>query len=140
MIYFARKSLLGIYESTRRGMVPDMREINRFVDMDGALARMRGNKKLYRRMLGMFLASEEFAALEAALASGDYARAADVSHAIKGMVGNLSMPALFEASTLLNAQLKSGAPDEAAVRDYDAAYQATREHVEALAAQIDAEA
>ncbi len=45
--------------------MPD--EWKEYIDLDAALGRVRGNKGLYGRMLGMFTASEEFGALEEAI-------------------------------------------------------------------------
>ena len=39
-------------------------DYKKFIDLDTGLGRIRGNKKLYKRMLGMFAASEEFGKLE----------------------------------------------------------------------------
>lgn len=97
-----------------------------YVNSAEGLARVRGNATLYKRMLGMFVGSTEFAALEEALAAGDWARGADVAHAIKGMTGNLSLTAIFDASTELMLQLRQGAPDEALLAHYRAVLEETQ--------------
>ena len=106
--------------------------IGDYINLDEALGRVRGNKKLYRRMLGLFLASEEFTALEEHLLQQDYAKAADVAHGIKGMTGNLSLSQLFKTSTHLMDILRQGAPDEQSLADYREAYTNTKSCVEAL--------
>ncbi len=111
----------------------------RYVDMESALARVRGNKKLYRRMLGLFLDGKEFSALEEALAQGDWAKAGDVAHAIKGITGNLSLPALFETSTQLMAELRQGPAARETIDSYRDAYEKTRVSVEDVTRAIDAE-
>jgi HPt (histidine-containing phosphotransfer) domain-containing protein len=110
-----------------------------YVDMDEALARVRGNKKFYRRMLGLFLTSGEFAALDEALAAADYGRAADVAHGIKGMTGNLSLTALFKTSARMMDTLRQGHLDEDALADYRDAYALTVYHAEAVARELDQE-
>lgn len=102
---------------------------NNYIDMETGLSRIRGNKKLYIRMLDMFLKSKEFEALDQSLGEKDYAKAADVAHGIKGMTGNLSLTALFEISMQLMQELKSGAPDEGTVKNYYDILSATRAEV-----------
>ena len=109
------------------------------IDLDEGLGRVRGNKKVYRRMLGLFLKSAEFDALEDKLAAGDVAGAADVAHSIKGMTGNLSLVAVFDASTRLMQQLREGNADGEAIEQYRAALRTTMETVETLAARLDEE-
>ena len=100
-----------------------------YMNIDEALARVRGNKKLYKRMLQMFLQSAELPALEEAFAAQDYPRAAELAHAIKGMTGNLSLTCLFDISVQLMGQLREGAPDPVAVELYHDALEKTRECV-----------
>ncbi len=114
--------------------MPD--EWKEYIDLDAALGRVRGNKGLYGRMLGMFTASEEFGALEEAIEAKDYARAAEVAHGIKGMTGNLGMMRLFEISAQLMMQMRAGAPDEALVAEYHMALAKTREAAEWLAKEL----
>lgn len=87
----------------------------------------------------MFEASEEFDKFEAALAEGDNPKAGDVAHAIKGMTGNLSMTALFEASTVLMTELRDNICNDQHIAAYRDALQKTRARVETLKAELDAE-
>lgn len=112
-------------------------ELKNYVDLDAALGRVRGNKGLYKRMLGMFTASEEFDAMEAALATGDFARGAEVAHGIKGMTGNLGLTRVFETSEQLMVQMRTGAPDDALVAQYHEALEKTREAVAQLMVELD---
>ncbi|MCL1848799.1 MAG: hypothetical protein FWF83_03895 [Clostridiales bacterium] len=109
-----------------------------YINITEGLARVRDNKKLFRRMLGMFLESEEFAALDGYLAAKDYAKAADSAHAIKGMTGNLSLTQLFIISTKLMEDLRQGISSEEAEAAYQAAYTQTRIYVEEVMAEMDA--
>lgn len=116
-----------------------MPENKRILDLDEALSRVRGKQTIFKRMLTLFLNSEEFSAFESALAAQDYDRAADVAHAIKGMTGNLSMNALFESSTELMQQLRSGPPDQQLLETYREALVQTRQAVnEVMATMPDA--
>lgn len=112
----------------------------KYIDLDEALTRVRGNKTIYRKMLGLFLQSKELDALEESLGRQDYPQAADLAHAIKGMTGNLSLTALFEASTKLMQELREGTPREESLREYREALKETRDQVEALCARMDGEA
>ena len=103
-----------------------------YVDTQEAMQRFRGNVSIYRKMLQIFLQQPEFAALEKKLGEQDWTGAAEVAHAIKGMVGNLSLPALFKESTTLMNQLRQGQPDETTLASYRAALQATTKAVEEL--------
>ena len=103
-----------------------------YVNLDEGLSRVRGNAGLYKRMLGMFANSKEFNAFEEALDAQDWHRAAEVAHAIKGMTGNLSLTAVFEASTQLMVTLRNGAPDPADVETYRAALIGTQAEVAKL--------
>jgi HPt (histidine-containing phosphotransfer) domain-containing protein len=109
------------------------------LNLEEGLSRVRGNKKLFRRMLSLFDASEEFQKLQALLDAKDYPQAGDVAHTIKGMVGNLSMTALFETSTVLMNELRQGVYDDAHIAQYQDALDQTRVRVKALEAELDAE-
>lgn len=112
-------------------------EMQTYIDLDSALGRVRGNKGLYKRMLGMFTGSEEFSAMEDALQNKDYARGAEVAHGIKGMTGNLGLNRVFETSEQLMVQMRAGAPDEALVAEYREALEKTREAVAQLMPELD---
>ena len=89
-----------------------------YIDKENGLARMMGNQKLYARMLGLFLESKELDMLETALANGDTAKAAEAAHAVKGVAGNLGLPALFETSAELMNSLRQGVMDETMAETY----------------------
>jgi len=93
-------------------------EVKKYIDVDDGLQRIRGNKKLYTRMLKMVLVSEEFGKLRAALDADDYDNGEKAAHSIKGITGNLSLPALFDNSVELMQQLKSGPADPKTVADF----------------------
>lgn len=109
-----------------------------YIDLDTALGRVRGNKKLYRRMLDLFFGSEEFENLEKSLGTEDLDTSAKFAHAIKGMTGNLGMDILFEASTKLMNELREGIKDEQTIQHYRAAYQNTLVAAKELAEELDA--
>lgn len=110
-----------------------------YVDLDGALTRVRGNKKLYRRMLGLFTQSTEFAALEESLSQGDLTKAGEYAHSIKGMTGNLTLTKVFETSTQLMNELRAGELNDETLAAYRDALTKTRQYVDEVIAEMDAE-
>lgn len=107
---------------------------DKYMDLEEGLARIRGNVSLYKRLLGIFLASPEFDAFEAAIAANDIPQAANVAHGIKGMVGNLSLTALFNTSMTLMNELRQGVLDQNSLAAYRDAFIKTKEEVTAYIA------
>jgi len=93
-------------------------DVKKYIDVEDGLKRIRDNKKLYIRMLKMVLASEEFGKLKAALDADDYDNGEKAAHSIKGITGNLSLPALFNTSVDLMQQLKTGPADPKTAADF----------------------
>jgi HPt (histidine-containing phosphotransfer) domain-containing protein len=114
-------------------------DISKYIDLDTALTRVNGKKAMYRKLLGLFLKSPEFTALEEALAAADYAKAAEVAHGIKGMTGNLALTEVFNTSTELMLELKKGVCDAVLVENYRAALEGTRASVTSLIAELEKE-
>ncbi|MDL2253552.1 Hpt domain-containing protein [Ruminococcaceae bacterium OttesenSCG-928-I18] len=102
-----------------------------YIDIETGLGRVRNNKKLYSRMLGLFLQSPDLEAFENAVTAGDTAKAAEAAHAIKGVAGNLGLDAVFEDSNLLMGELREGTLNEELIATYRADLAETRKQVEA---------
>ena len=109
------------------------------INLKEGLARVRDNKKLYRRMLGMFLESGEFAAMEESLMEKDYGKAADAAHALKGMTGNLSLTALFNISTKMMEELRQGVASDESYAALKSAYSQTRAYAEEIMQELEGE-
>ena len=77
-------------------------------DLAQGLARLRGNEKLYLRLLLDFRVSyaDGLEKIEQAAQAGERKQAARTVHAIKGVAGNLAANALFEAAQDLEDALK----------------------------------
>ena len=60
------------------------------------LARCMNNEPFYLRMVGMVLADANFERLKQAVEAGDAAAAFEAAHALKGMVGNVSLTPIYE--------------------------------------------
>lgn len=110
----------------------DRAENQKLIDLDDGLNRVRGNKVIYKKMLGMFLNGSDYDSLCAHIESGDYENAHHAAHALKGVTGNLSLSLLFEQSTQLMNQLKEGAFDQQLFSDFQQAYGLTVEEVKRL--------
>ena len=117
----------------------DNAEMIKYVDMNDALNRVRGNKKLYFRMMKMFKASTEFAALEEAIGNKDYVNAERFAHSIKGITGNLSLHLLFETSSKLMNELKQNTYDEKTYSDYQEALKLTLIYTEDVLSTLEKE-
>ncbi|MCL2481117.1 MAG: hypothetical protein FWF38_05355 [Spirochaetaceae bacterium] len=110
--------------------------LSKYIDIDAALSRVRGNKAIYKKMLGLFLKNNSFADLENTISQQDYPKASEVAHGIKGLTGNLGMNILFEESSKLMVQMRSGAPDEQTLKNYREALTKTCEYAEKLVAEL----
>jgi len=87
-----------------------------YIDVDDALRRVGGNMNLYRRLLGRFADSDQYAPLEEALRNGNTAEAGRLAHTLKGVSANLSLVKVKDLSADLDLLIKNGA-DHAAVLD-----------------------
>lgn len=81
------------------------------IDTHGALVRLDGDERLYRRLLGMFRDRESgFAGnFRAACAAGDMAQAARLAHDLKSVSGTLGAMPLCSAAEALELACRQGA-------------------------------
>lgn len=84
-------------------------ELEKYVDLQDALDRVRGNRKLYKLLLQSFFKDSRKGELLGSIKRGDLVAAARDAHAIKGASANLSLTGLNAAVSDLEAQLKAGA-------------------------------
>ena len=68
------------------------------VDIDGGLERFMDNEALFLKCLRRFPTDTSFQQLEEALSAGDLQAAFVAAHTLKGVSGNLSLDAVFQAS------------------------------------------
>lgn len=78
-----------------------------YIDEEDALKRVGGNRELYIKLLGQFIADNHIASLEEALDSGDMETAERAAHTIKGVGANLSLPKLASAALELEMSIKN---------------------------------
>jgi len=77
-------------------------------DVESALVRVGGNRRLYYKLLLLFLENNEgtIESLQAALREGDYARAEMILHTLKGVAGNIGADHLYVATQELEVSIK----------------------------------
>jgi HPt (histidine-containing phosphotransfer) domain-containing protein len=83
------------------------------LNMAQGLARVMGNKKLYRKLLRQFSQTEADAAqrIAAALAENDRAMAERLAHTVKGVAGNIGATSVQNAAAHLEKAIKGSAPE-----------------------------
>jgi CheY-like chemotaxis protein len=81
-------------------------------DLDAGLARIRGNRKLFFRLLMDFYGSQRHALqnIGQLIEEGEWEKARRAVHALKGVSGNLAAGGLFDSAVELEGVLKT-APD-----------------------------
>lgn len=82
--------------------------VNAGYDVDGALARFVNNEMLFMTFLKKVPGDAHFDAILPDVEGGNFDEAHKNAHAIKGVVGNLGMTPVFDASADLCVALKAG--------------------------------
>lgn len=82
------------------------------IDYEDGVRRCGDNADLYAKLLGLFLADDNFEAACASLADKDYEQLFSHTHEIKGMSGNMSISEVYDTSSNVVALLRA--------QDYDA--------------------
>ena len=80
------------------------------VDVDAALKRLGGNKKLFQDLLGKFAAQQGDVATQiaGALQTGEHKVAERLAHTVKGVAANLGITAVSAAAEKLEGALRTG--------------------------------
>lgn len=72
------------------------------------LARCMNNADFYLKMVRMAAEDSNFGLLQEALAQNDLKRAFELAHALKGVMGNLSLTPLFDPISEMTELLRNG--------------------------------
>ncbi len=83
------------------------------IDVDEAMARFVQNEALMMKFLLRFSQDKNFALLKQAMENRDAAAGYTAAHTLKGVVGNLSMKALFDQASAVTEDLRRGDLDSA---------------------------
>ena len=75
-------------------------------NVDEGLGRCMGMESLYLRLVNMVPSEGNFAKLEEGLASRDWDKAFEAAHALKGVLGNLSLTPLYDPAVKLTELLR----------------------------------
>lgn len=99
------------------------------IDIDDGLQRLRGNKAVFKQFLLQFYQNNKDLAsnLRQALQNHDWALASQLTHAIKGLAGNLSAKKLAHAAARLEKEINHGERDQ---------WQALLEHFDHALAEV----
>lgn len=76
-------------------------------DTEKGLAMCMGNEALYLRLVGSVPGESRFDDLAKAIGARDYDSAFDAAHALKGVLGNLSLTPLFDKASEITELLRS---------------------------------
>jgi HPt (histidine-containing phosphotransfer) domain-containing protein len=79
-----------------------------YVNYEEALKRFSGSTATLKRLLVSYLAKNPYTQLRESLEAGDLEAAATHAHSLKGVVGNMSLSALFDVSARVCDELKQG--------------------------------
>ena len=78
------------------------------VNIQEGLGRLMNNEAFYLRLVNMALDDAGFDRLAAAIGSGDKKAAFEAAHALKGVLGNLSLTPLYEKTSEMTELLRAG--------------------------------
>lgn len=102
-------------------------------NVDEGLARCMKNEAFYIRLVNMALEDKGFERLKAAVDAGDHKAAFEAAHALKGMLGNLSLTPISAPVSEMTELLRAGMD-----ADYEGYVRTVLEAKDRLAAMRDA--
>lgn len=93
-------------------MIEELEQLG--ANVEEAMGRFMDNAELYERMLKRLPDAVEKAQVKSAFGAMDLEAAEKGAHSLKGVVGNLSLDALYEGYSKIVELLREGKPAEAA--------------------------
>ncbi|MBR0385249.1 MAG: Hpt domain-containing protein [Erysipelotrichaceae bacterium] len=75
-------------------------------DTDEGIGRCVGSEQLYLQLMPMVINEPNFEALSKAVEEGDLTKAFEAAHALKGVLGNLSLTPLYEMASEITELLR----------------------------------
>ncbi len=87
------------------------------VNVEEGLGRCMNNEMFYLRMVNMSLADKNFDILAKGVEDGDRKTSFEAAHALKGVLGNLSLTPLYEIVQVLTDQLRSETADVSGAKE-----------------------
>lgn len=98
-------------------------------DVDSGISRCMGNEDFYIRLVNMALADDGYSALREAVEAHDLEKGFECAHALKGMLGNVSLTNVLDPVLEMTEALRARED-----RDYSALLDKMDEEVEKLRA------
>ena len=112
------------------GNLPE--NLKEYIDVAAGLGRIMGNTKVYLRLIEIFVDNKEFDSFKECIEAGDFEKASEIAHTIKGMTGNLSFTKLYDISSTLNVELADGVKNDELIEKLFEAKDKTLEYIELL--------
>lgn len=78
------------------------------VDVSSGLTRCMGNEEFYLMMITKALEDHNFTVLREKIEAKDYAAAFEAAHALKGVLGNLSLEPMYTSMCEITELLRAG--------------------------------
>ena len=85
---------------------------NKGTDTETGLARCLGNETLYLHLVKTALDDKKFVKLGEALNTDNFTKAFELCHALKGVIGNLSITPLYEILSEITEKLRNKEADD----------------------------
>ncbi|MCL2046232.1 MAG: Hpt domain-containing protein [Oscillospiraceae bacterium] len=98
---------------------------NENINIADALARIGGNEKLYKTLLGRFLEGNHLEVLNDAINSGDREEATRQAHTLKGVSANLSLVKINTLTAEIERLLHGGEDYEECLNELKQAFDST---------------
>lgn len=98
-------------------------------DVDSGISRCMGNEDFYIRLVNMALADDGYSALREAVEAHDLEKGFECAHALKGMLGNVSLTNVLDPVLEMTEALRARED-----RDYSALLDKMDEEIEKLRA------
>lgn len=92
-------------------------------DINEGLERLGGDEEFYETLLSGFVQENSMGMLTEAMEAGDYRRAFEAAHGLKGDTGNLSLTPLYEAVCSLVEELRPAYGDAAVLPGIEGDYE-----------------
>ena len=97
-------------------------DLEKHVDVEAALSRLGGNRKLLNTLLKKFANESYLDQMKNEIADQNFDAAAKTAHLIKGVTSNLSITGLYNHIVLLEQQLKNNSCEEGTLKDTENLY------------------
>jgi len=101
----------------------------KLIDIDEGLLRLGGNEQIFKTLLRKFVDNPYYESLSTNIINNNLAEAHHNAHTIKGTSGNLSLTALYQIATSLDAALKEEGDIQSLFDEFKIIYQDTMEEI-----------